>query len=434
MPPRRSACSSELGATLVAAYLGLASAQWSPGAPAETIAAAERALSLAERQGLAVPARALGFRGLARAYLGDADGLAEAEQALALMIEQGACRDAAVLQNNLAIARYPLQGPARSLAAFEEGIAFSEERGLAEVAAVLEGNCPGLLVELGRVEEALVRAVRLAVQLEASGDAFTRSDLRAVELATRLAQGKCEPSPAAADWLIETARASGLAEMSVLALGTAAAARLAAAEPEQARALLRELEQTPSAQQTPYYARQLPAMVRTALAAGDPTLARTLTNTLEPLFPCTSTPLQAPRPSWPKQSASTPGRNHLRRSRRTLGAVREHPRARPRPPRSGPLPAHPRRPRRQGTAPPGDRAVHLDGLLPRPRRERSAHRADDRAGLLAAPPHSVTGSKSNIRLLSAERSLARVERNPVFTGTALAVHSGASTANWRFRN
>ena len=276
---------AEPGANHVAAYSQLAGAQHLAGAYAETIATAEQALSLAERLGLAVPARALGIRGLARACLGDADGLAEAERALALLVAQGEGRAAAVLQNNLAIARYPLQGPARSLASFEEGLAFSEQRGLAGEAVLLEGNCPGLLVELGRVEEALERAARLALQAEAGGDALTLCELRAVELATRLAQGEREPSPAAADWLIETARAGGVADVSVLALATAAAAQLAADQPEQARALLAELEQTPGAQQTPYYARQLPWMVRTALAAGNPRLAHKLTDMLEPLFP-----------------------------------------------------------------------------------------------------------------------------------------------------
>ena len=185
---------AEPGANHVAAYSQLAGAQHLAGAYAETIAAAEQALSLAERLGLAVPARALGIRGLARACLGDADGLAEAERALALLVAQGEGRAAAVLQNNLAIARYPLQGPARSLASFEEGLAFSEQRGLAGEAVLLEGNCPGLLVELGRVEEALERAARLALQAEAGGDALTLCELRAVELATRLAQGEREPS------------------------------------------------------------------------------------------------------------------------------------------------------------------------------------------------------------------------------------------------
>src|SRR5204863_121615 len=80
------------------------------------IATADRARDLAETLGLPEPALALGHRGVARAFLGHAEGLAEMERALALLLEQGAGQDAAVLQNHLAIARYPLEGPARSLA------------------------------------------------------------------------------------------------------------------------------------------------------------------------------------------------------------------------------------------------------------------------------------------------------------------------------
>jgi hypothetical protein len=68
-------------------------------------------------------------------------------------------------------------------------------------------------------------------------------------------------------------------------LAAAAAARLAAGAPEQARALLGELEQTSGAREVTYYSRQLAAMLRTALAAGDPELAERLAEGLEPLFP-----------------------------------------------------------------------------------------------------------------------------------------------------
>ena len=103
---------AEPGATLVAAHTQLANDQFLAGHYAEAIAAAEQAQSLAEELGLPPPARALGFHGLARAILGDPDGLAEMEQALALMIEQGAGRDAAALQNNLALARFSWRGRA----------------------------------------------------------------------------------------------------------------------------------------------------------------------------------------------------------------------------------------------------------------------------------------------------------------------------------
>jgi class 3 adenylate cyclase/tetratricopeptide (TPR) repeat protein len=276
---------AEPGATLVDAHTQLASAQYVAGNHAEAIATAEQALSLAQKLGLPVPARALGSRGVARAYLGDPDGLTEMEQALALLIEQGAGRPAAALQNNLAIARIPLDGPARSLTAFEQGIAFSEQRGLTEMAAHLAGNRPEHLAALGRTQEALDQAATLAAAAEASGDTQTLTELRAVELTTQLNQGNTDDASSRADWLLDTARELASADSSVVALAAAAAARLATGQPDQARALLEELDQTAGAHVSINYATRLPAMVRTALAAGDPTLAHTLTNRLQPHFP-----------------------------------------------------------------------------------------------------------------------------------------------------
>ena len=179
-------------------------------------------------------------------------------------------------QNNLAIARYPLQGPARSLADFEQGIAFCEQRGLATLAEMMEADCPGLLVELGRSEEALERARAVAAEIEASGGTWMLIWVRALELATHLARGEAEGASGIADWLVEATRTQDTTDVVVEALAAAAAARLAAAEPDQARALLAEIEQTPGARDVPYYSRQLGAMLRTALAAGDPDLARRL--------------------------------------------------------------------------------------------------------------------------------------------------------------
>jgi class 3 adenylate cyclase len=277
LEPQRS------GPVLVAAHAQLANAQMVAGAYAEAIVAAERAVALAETLGLPEPARALGYRGYARALLGDADGLAEMERALALLVEQGAGRDAAILQNNLAIARYPIDGPARSLADFEEGIAFCQQRGLGESVALLEASCPGLLAELGRPDEALERAGRLAAVAQASGNTHTLSEVRALELATRLTRGE-QGTRAEADWLVETAQAMAAADISVLALATAAASHAAEA-PERTCALLAELEQVAGTRESPYYARQLATMLRTALAVGDPELAKRLAYGLEPRYP-----------------------------------------------------------------------------------------------------------------------------------------------------
>jgi class 3 adenylate cyclase len=271
------------GPALVAAHTQLASGHFLTGVYGEAIAAAERALTLAQMLGLPEPGRALGVHGNARAYGGDPEGLAEMEQALALLIEQGEGNEAATLQNNLAIARYPLEGPAGSLADFEQGIAFCEQRGLSS--QPLEADCPGLLVELGRPEEALERAGALAAAEEASGGTWALMWVRALELATHLARGEAEGASGIADWLVETARTHATSDVTVEVLAPAAAARLAAGEPDQAHALLAEIEQTPGARDVPYYSRQLGAMLRTALAAGDSDLARRLADGLEPRYP-----------------------------------------------------------------------------------------------------------------------------------------------------
>ena len=70
---------------------------------AEAVAAADRALALAAELGLAAPARALGFRGSARAAEGEREGVEEMRRALDLAVEQGKGREAAVLYNNLSI-------------------------------------------------------------------------------------------------------------------------------------------------------------------------------------------------------------------------------------------------------------------------------------------------------------------------------------------
>ena len=282
------------GPAHVAAYAQLANAHTIAGAYAEAIAAADRAVTLSEALGLPEPARALGYRGFDRALLGDAGGLAEMERALALVLEREEGRDAAILMNNIALARYPLQGPAGSLAEFEQAIAFCEQRGLGESAAGLGDNCPGLLAELGRPEEALERAGRLGAVAEASGATRSLIELRSVELASHLARGEREASHAGANWLVDTARVEGTAEMVVLGLAPASAA-LAAEAPERASGLLAELEQARGTRHTTYYASQLPAMVRTALAAGDAGLAKRLADGLEPSYPLNEHALCAAR-------------------------------------------------------------------------------------------------------------------------------------------
>jgi class 3 adenylate cyclase/Tfp pilus assembly protein PilF len=279
------------GQALVDAYAQLASSHHLNGEYEDAIAAADRACELAQTLGLSEPARALGYRGYARASLGDKKGLDEMEYALSLLIDAGVGADAGILQNNLAIARYPLQGPARSLAAFEEGIAFCEERGLVAIALFLGANCPGLLAELGRPEEAKQRAAALIAALEGTGSAQDPCEVHASELAVRLAQGMDSASNEV-ESLIATTRTVGNVDVTVLGLAVAAAARVAE-DPREACLLLDELEHFPGVRGSSYYARQLPRMIRTALLAGDGALARRLTQGIEPRYPLETHALRA---------------------------------------------------------------------------------------------------------------------------------------------
>jgi class 3 adenylate cyclase len=269
------------GRGLVDAYAQLASARAVGGAYLDAIAAADRARALTEASGLPLPARALGYRGFSRAYLGVEQGLEEMELALSMLVESGLSHDAAALHNNLALARYPLEGPARSLATFDELIAFCEPRGLA--AFQVGANCPHLLTELGRPDEAIQRAAALSNAFEESGDVQDPCEVRASELEVRLARGG-RASPEEIESLISTARTIRAPDVSSFALAVAAAA-LAREAPERAGGLLAELEQLPGVHEDPYYARQLPAMIRTALAAGDAELAHRLLPEMEPRNP-----------------------------------------------------------------------------------------------------------------------------------------------------
>jgi uncharacterized protein with PIN domain len=87
-----------------------------------------------------------------------------------------------------------------------------------------------------------------------------------------------------ADWLVEKARASAAADIVAIAV-TSAARALATEAPERACALLAELEQAAGTRESPYYARELAAMLRTALDADDRKVAKRLVDGLEPRYP-----------------------------------------------------------------------------------------------------------------------------------------------------
>jgi class 3 adenylate cyclase/tetratricopeptide (TPR) repeat protein len=271
------------GPELVAAHAELAARRFLGAAYAEAIAAADRALALADGLDLPEPARALGARGASRCYVGEREGVEDMRRALALAIEQGEGRSAAILHNNLAVVAWQYEGPQAALDACREGIDFCERRGITEFAVGIGAMSTTFLGELGQAEQALAEAGPLAERMEAAGDIIF-TEPRSLQLRLFAERG-AHDAAAAPDELVARARESG--EPQILALAFAAAARLlrAQGQAEQAQALLSELEQAAGARADPYYAYALPELVRSASALGDAALAARLLDGVEPTTP-----------------------------------------------------------------------------------------------------------------------------------------------------
>jgi class 3 adenylate cyclase/tetratricopeptide (TPR) repeat protein len=293
--PRREAAMAEAlellesqppGPELVAAYSQLAARRYVGSMYHESIAAAGKALALTRELGLELPARALGFRGGSRACLGDREGLADMRRALELAVDQGRGRDAAVIYANLSIELLQYEGPEPALSALLEGIEFSKRRGISLLASDMEAQSAAYLRDVGRADEALAQAAASAARAEAAGVVPELIEARAVELRLLAERGQHGRLRTAAEELIATARTAG--EPQQLGAALAAAALVCADEPQRAKALLVELEETPGVRGTEEYASQLPELVRTALAVGDRQLAARLIDGVEDSIPLLS--------------------------------------------------------------------------------------------------------------------------------------------------
>ncbi len=281
------------GPELVAAHAALAGLRAVGSAFREAIAAAERSLALAAELGLPEPARALGMRGAARAELGERQGLEDMRRALALALEQGQGRAAAVLHNNLAITSWQYEGPRAALDGCREGIDFCERRGITELALGIAAMSPTFLAESGGTEQALAEALPLAERLEAAGN-INSVEPRSLQLRLLAERGAHEHAPAA-DELLATARESGQPQMYAQAFTVAARLLLAQGHRQRANALLVELVQVPEIHADAYYAAALPTLVRTALALRQPELAHRLVGDAEPRTPLAEHALHAAR-------------------------------------------------------------------------------------------------------------------------------------------
>ena len=273
------------GPELVAAYAELAGVHVVRlSAYREGVSAAERALELAAELRLPEPARALGFRGLARALLGERQGLGDLRRALALSIERGMGRDAGILYVNLADSLWLYDGPEAALSACRDGLEFCKRRGIREVELALGAESLLFRAVSGHPEAALLEAEPLATRAEAAGD-VALIEARSEQLLLLAERGEAERAAVDANDLAAAARETGELQQIALAFAAAVPLLFAQGRRDAARELLVELEQTPSVRAEARYYENLPGLVRCALALPDRELAGRLVEGREPRTP-----------------------------------------------------------------------------------------------------------------------------------------------------
>ena len=245
---------------------------------------AERAIALADELGMSRSARVLGFRGLARSYLGDEGGLDDMREAIALATAAGQGREVAMLHLNLGLSLLPVEGPAAALAVMRAGLALARARGLSEAADILTANTLDALVEVGELDQALELAADLGARLE-DMDVLAHGLARAAQTRILTARGLAAQAADSLDRLESAGRDAASSDFVVLGLGSAAFARAALGQDERAAALLREIERGAATRESLNYAALLPAMVRGAQALGEPGLAERLVTGFVPRSP-----------------------------------------------------------------------------------------------------------------------------------------------------
>jgi len=252
------------------------------GDPHGGIASAERAFAVAQELGIPRPTTALGYRGLARFYLGDMDGIEDVREAASLGAARGVGRDAAVAHWNVALLEYLVHGPRASLEAYDRMLEFSRRRGLAEMVTNARVFALEPMLDLGELEELIVLAGELEEYTEATSAAYLLVYTRSALLRAWTHLGDLARVEETADWVEAVSRQSHAPEDLVVGLAACAIGRSAIGQFEAARALTAELVSA-RAGSVYVFAPRLPGVVRAVAGAGDVDLvARMIDSAIHP--------------------------------------------------------------------------------------------------------------------------------------------------------
>jgi tetratricopeptide (TPR) repeat protein len=273
------------GPELVRAYAEKAGEAYVDGNYREGISWAEKTMALSRRLDLGEDVGALGFLGASRGSLGDLGGLGDMRRAIELGLERGLGRETAILYNNLATVLSTTEGPEKALETLRLGINFAERRGIDDIASGVSGSSLEALYELGRWDQLLDLADRLAEKATESQASLDLAEIRVIQADVLICRGRTQEAASMLDWLLPAARNLEETQRLVSALTVAAHTYLVQGDPKRAVELVRELEAVPRVRDAWNFAAYLPELVRTALAGGAPDLAGRLPEGLEAITP-----------------------------------------------------------------------------------------------------------------------------------------------------
>ena len=245
------------------------------GDPRAGIDASERAFAVAGELGIERPTLALGYRGLARFYLGDMDGLDDVREAAELGAARGEGRDAGLTFHNLIMFEHVARGPAAALDARGRAAGFARERGLTEMWTLARMGGLDSMLDLGDLDDALLIATELEEQAEALSSGYILLYTRAWLLRAWAHRGELQRVEAAAAWLEPAARETGAPEDLVAGIAACATGLCADGHHEASLALIEELVAV-DAGSVWILAPRLPGLARAAALAGDADLLERL--------------------------------------------------------------------------------------------------------------------------------------------------------------
>jgi class 3 adenylate cyclase/tetratricopeptide (TPR) repeat protein len=229
---------------------------------------AEQSLELASKLGdERLRPRALSYRGLARCYMGDLDGLADLREALATTERLALSRENARVLLILAEVLWASESPVAALDATASGMDLTARRGLREMLIGCQTTSLGPLFDLGRWNELLGLTDELLGQSSDAEGGYAALLTLPWKAQVLLRRGRTSEAITVSSELVARAKQVRDAQILVPAFVTSALVALHGGEPAEALAIVADLEAITDVCIDWYREQYIADLVRTCVAA-----------------------------------------------------------------------------------------------------------------------------------------------------------------------